>query len=119
MEERAYRAVRVGERTPPRDTDGIGSPSRHTHRYSSAEDDASGLNEHGDDKTPSESDSAILTPQISAITHIYDDVSSQKSAPEIIGLEGRLARYPCSYCGKRFNRPSSLKVSLLDTRSHS
>ncbi|KAF8316362.1 hypothetical protein DL93DRAFT_772452 [Clavulina sp. PMI_390] len=26
--------------------------------------------------------------------------------------DGKVARYPCSYCGKRFNRPSSLKIHV-------
>lgn len=40
--------------------------------------------------------------------------SVDPSSPKLTaaGPDGRLAKYVCSYCGKRFNRPSSLKVSL-------
>lgn len=85
-------------------------------RQSTGTDDVTWrVNVRRQEESPVDSDLTTFTGQMSMRPSV-DSASAKLGA---IGPDGRLAKYVCSYCGKRFNRPSSLKVSLSPSHSGS
>ena len=102
------RASSTNSRMHP-STGGGSSSSSSRGRQSTGTDDVTWrVNVRRQDESPVDSDLTTFTGQMS----MRPSVDSASSKLGTIGPDGRLAKYVCSYCGKRFNRPSSLKVSL-------
>lgn len=59
-----------------------------------------------------------MNTQSEASTPVETVLAPVPSAVAVPAPDGRIAKYPCSYCGKRFNRPSSLKVSAVNSTNY-
>jgi hypothetical protein len=109
---RASTEIRTSSATPRMhpSTGGVGpsSASSRCHQPTRADDVTWRVNVRRQDESPVDSDLTTFTGQMS----MRSGVDSASSKSTTAGPDGRLAKYVCSYCGKRFNRPSSLKVSL-------
>lgn len=104
MEERTHEAARGSKH----EADTTSSASGHP-RPSNSDDSAWGTNVHLGQDSSAGSPPASSSAEMSVAAQT-DVILSTNLA--VGSLEPRLAKYPCTYCGKRFNRPSSLKVSL-------
>ena len=89
------------------------SPARHYRSASSSPYRSTAQLLHLDQTNPQHRDRSSYGPQVSPrLAPSSSPKGSRSSSPQFDRFSQTYARYECTYCGKTFNRPSSLKTHI-------